>query len=191
MFTRYHLSEMMTVDFCCCFKCIYCCHIITYQIIMIALRHWSDILITVQSSASFTVRIAVEIFFLFISVVYVDTATAWSNDSPFFFSFSHFFPQMDPGLRFIFLLSILSHLPYSLLFCWFLFLTTASWNRSGWHPRSLTGQCTSHLPLLLHTFSPLFLLSSNTSQGFIAPSGLLLTASNHVSPLHIAVFPPI
>ena len=91
MFTRYHLSEMMTVDFCCCFKCIYCCHIITYQIIMIALRHWSDILITVQSSASFTVRIAVEIFFLFISVVYVDTATAWSNDSPFFFLFLIFF----------------------------------------------------------------------------------------------------
>lgn len=26
------------------------------------------------------------------------------------------------------------------------FSTTASWNRSGWHPRSLTGQCTSHLP---------------------------------------------
>lgn len=43
---------------------------------------------------------------------------------------------------------ILSHLFFFPDFFYFfvLFLTTASWNRSGWHPRSLTGQCTSHLP---------------------------------------------
>lgn len=56
---------------------------------------------------------------------------------------------------YFFFFSILSHLPFSLfiLLILFVFLTTASWNRSGWHPRSLTGQCTSHLPLPPLSFS--------------------------------------
>lgn len=136
-----------------------------------------------------------KLFPCFISVVvYVDTATAWSNDSPVFFSVSHLllfiylfsFFSNGSSSSLYFLSSILSHLPFSpFLFCWFAcFLTTASWNRSGWHPRSLTGQCTSHLPLPLlddsHSLflpplrpSPLcFWLSFSTTCGFIAPSTL-------------------
>ena len=58
-----------------------------------------------------------------------------------------------------------SFLPFFICFV-DLFLMTASWNRSGWHPRSLTGQCTSHLPLPLPLFlipTHLFLSLTNTT----------------------------
>lgn len=128
---------------------------------------------------------------------------------PLFFSFSHliffyFFTNGSCPSLYIFF-SILSHLPFSLfilLIC--LFLTTASWNRSGWHPRSLTGQCTSHLRLPLLSFSdshsyscfPSCLLtfciwlSINTTCGFIAPSVLSSIDSRLISPLHIPVSSP-
>lgn len=62
----------------------------------------------------------------------------------------------------IFFFYLPSHF-FSFFFYFFgLFLTTASWNRSGWHPRSLTGQCTSHLPpscFLFISFTPSFTCS--------------------------------
>lgn len=133
-------------------------------ITMTALPHWSDILITVQSSLSFTVRIGRPIqmsktFSCLFLLSFMLTLPLHEVMIPLFFVFFLFLiffpPQMDPALLFIFFFSILSHLPFSpFLFCWFVcFLTTASWNRSGWHPRSLTGQCTSHLPLPLLSFS--------------------------------------
>lgn len=66
----------------------------------------------------------VENFFLFISVVvYVDTATAWSNDSPVFFFFSSyfllFFLQMDPALLYIFFSPFYPTYLSPFLFCWF------------------------------------------------------------------------
>lgn len=164
---------------------------------MTALRHWSDILITVQSSASFTVRIVWPIqlwkSFSCLFLLFMLTLPLHEVMIPpfFFFLFLIFFHKWILAFALFFFSPSYPTYLIPFLYCWFLFLTTASWNRSGWHPRSLTGQCTSHLPLLLLTFSPLFLLSFNTPRGFIAPSGLLLTASNHVSPLHIAVFPPI
>lgn len=64
-------------------------------------------IITVIHCADWSANPDVKNVFLFISVVvYVDAATAWSNDSPvfLFFSFFVFFPQMDPALLFIFFL---------------------------------------------------------------------------------------
>lgn len=55
-----------------------------------------------------------------------------------FFNFSIIFIHLFPP-------------PFSIFM---LFWMTGSWNRSGWHPRSLTGQCTSHLPLSLQHFPP-------------------------------------
>lgn len=94
--------------------------------------------------------------FMFISVVYVNTVTAWSN-GPCNSLFSPFYPTYLSSFFFCFFLFFLC-----------LFLTTASWNRSGRHPRSLTGQCTSHNPLLSFFWTCLFSLLKH-SCGFIAP----------------------
>ena len=116
--------------------------------------------------------------------------------SPFIYFFSF---QMDPPLLFIFSPPFLSHLPFSpFLFCWFAcFLTTASWNRSGWHPRSLTGQCTSHLQLPLLSFLrfslPVLASSSTLSPLFLAflqHYVLFHCSLNLISPRHIPLSPP-
>lgn len=165
-------------------------------------------IITVIHCADWSANPDVKNDFLFISVVvYVDAATAWSNDSPVFLFFSFFFFSTNgscPSLYFFSSPFYPTYLFLPFLFCWFVcFLTTASWNRSGWHPRSLTGQCTSHLPLPLLSFSDsrplfslpllpyrlLFWLSFNTECNFIAPSVRSLTSSHLISPLHIPVFP--
>lgn len=173
-----------------------------------ALPHWSDILLAVQSLSScedWSANPHVKNFSLFISVVvYVDTATAWSNDSPVFFLIP---PPTNGSCLSLYFFLLLHFIPptffpfYFLDLFFFFFLTTASWNRSGWHPRSLTGQCTSHLPLPPLSFSdslpslrPLtpcwlpFCLSFKCT--FIAPSVLSLTTSHLVSSLHITVPPP-
>ena len=80
------------------YKCVQCCHIISHQspcpLSLIGqtylslsshhgLHHCEDWLVhqPIQMSKNFSLFISV--------VVYVDTAAAWSNDSPVFFSFSH------------------------------------------------------------------------------------------------------
>lgn len=69
-------------------------------------------LIVVIHRADWSANRDVKYFFLFIYVVYVDTATAWSNDSPvFFLIFS--LHKWIPSSFFFF--SILSHLSFSLL----------------------------------------------------------------------------
>lgn len=108
-------------------------------------------------------------FCLFVSVVFVEFATAWSNDSPVFFPHSFLFTFNSTSSFF--------------LFFFVLFLTTASWNRSGWHPRSLTGQCTSHLPrppllfsfLSLHFLPACFPLTLLPTLWLFCSSSLLLT----------------
>lgn len=182
-------------------------------ITMTALPHWSDILITVQSSLSFTVRICRPIqmsktFSCLFLLSFMLTLPLHEVMIPLFFCFSHFFffstNGSCPSLYFFSSPFYPTYLFLPFLFCWFVcFLTTASWNRSGWHPRSLTGQCTSHLPLPLLSFSDsrplfplpllpyrlLFWLSFNTECNFIAPSVRSLTSSHLISPLHIPVFP--
>lgn len=167
-----------------------------------ALPHWSDMLIPVQSSSSFTVRIGWPI------------QLSKTFSCLFLLSFMLTLPlhEVMIPLFFVFFFSIFFHkwiLPFSLffsspfyptylspfLFSWFVcFLTTASWNRSGWHPRSLTGQCTSHIPLLLYfSDSCPYSCFSSYLLGFFSHTHSVrsLTASHLISPLHIPLFPHV
>lgn len=140
-----------------------------------ALPHWSHILIIVHSScACVTVQIAQAInvsdTFACLFLLFLLTLPLHEVTIPCFVLFSHF--------------SILSHLFFFyflfVFFVIFIFLTTASWNRSGWHPRSLTGQCTSHLPR-----PPLSPPDLHPSSCFtLLPSGAFL-------PLCAALLPPL
>lgn len=117
--------------------------------------------ITVQSSASFTVRIGWPIQLsktsscLFL-LSFMLTLPLHEVMIPLFFAFcflflNFFFHKWILPFSLFFLLHFIPPTFFPFLFSWFVsFLTTASWNRSGWHPRSLTGQCTSHIPPLLY-----------------------------------------
>lgn len=144
---------------------------------MPALLHCSDTFITVGASLSFTVRIGWSISqskcqtfsCLFLSLFYVDTATAWSNDSLFLFSHL-FFSQMDPALLPVFFSSPFypTYLPsFILLICFF-------WGQQiGIDQGDIPdlSQVSVHLTSL-----SLFLLSSNFSY-ILFPSHLFSTLS--------------
>ncbi len=85
---------------------------------------------------------ATPMLFLFLAFL----VTAWGNE-PLFLFFSWFLPLPLFACLFTF------------LFCFV--YDTASWDWSGWHPRSHSGQCTFHLHFLfLLYFLTMLLLSS-------------------------------
>lgn len=121
-----------------------------------ALPHWSDILITVHSLLSFTVQIGqpIEMSNTFSCLFLLFMLTLHEVMIPLFFFLISFLHKRIPSSFCFFPFPFYPTSPFLFWFCWFVFfLTTASWNRSGWHPRSLTGQCTSHLPPPLPSLS--------------------------------------
>lgn len=123
-------------------------------------------------------------FFLFISVVvFMLTLPLHELMIPLFFVFFLIFFYLSKRIFLLHFYPTNLSPPLFYFVDFVFFLTTASWNRSGWHPRSLTGQCTSHLPLPL----PLFLWSCSSST-FSPPFPAFLQHSV-VPPLNLCFHP--
>lgn len=184
----------------------------------VALPHWSNIFITVQSSSSFTVRIGrfvrpiqmSKTFSCLFLLSFMLTLPLHEVMTPLFFFlflifffFSFFFNGSCPLLCFVFF-SILSHLPFSPFYFADLFVF---WRQQvgidqgdipdlsqvsvhlTFHFHFLCSFAVSHSFSYFPTFSPLSDFPS-TPHGFITPSVLSSDYSHHISPLHIPVPPP-
>lgn len=164
---------------------------------MPALPHRSDMFITVQSLLSFTVEMSN--FFMFISV-FVDTAAAWSNDSPVLFCFSFLillFSPNGPRPPLYASFSILSHPQPLPFFFFFSFCKFCFWRQQvGIDQGDIPdlSQVSVHLTVHLSnsnllTFFPPKSFSCSTTSYLTALSVLSSTDSHFISPLPMPVSP--